>query len=165
MFFLVAAFLGGIVLGVQGYRALTHEEVAATVRTEPVGPKKFRADFRFTDGRQVSYTLNGDELYVDARVLKWQPFANIFGLHTVYELDRVAGRYLDIEEEKRQARTVHSLALEREVDLFALRKRYALMSPLLDAEYGSGTFVPADAPAQYEVRVSTTGLLMRRVGQ
>jgi hypothetical protein len=165
MFFLAGAFLGGIVLGVQGYRALTHEEVAATVRTEPVGPKRFRADFRFVDGRQVSYTLSGDELYVDARVLKWRPVANIFGLHTVYELDRVAGRYADLAEEQRQTRTVHSLAPERDVDLFSLRKRYTLMSPLFDAEYGSGTFVAADMPAQYEVRVSTTGLLMRRVGQ
>lgn len=163
MFFLAATFLGGIVLGVEGYRALTHEEVVATVRTEPVGPKRFRADFQLVDGRQVSYTLLGDELYVDARVLKWRPVANIFGLHTVYELDRVSGRYSDLLEEQRQPRTVQSLAPERPVDLFALRKRYTLMGPLFDAEYGSGTFIAANEPAQYEVRVSTTGLLVRRL--
>jgi hypothetical protein len=162
VFFLLAALLGGIVLGIQGYRALTHEEVAATVRTEPLGPKRFRAHFRFADGRETSYSLLGDELYVDARVLKWRPVANILGLHTTYELDRVAGRYADLAEEQRQPRTVYTLAPSRAVDLFSLRKRYALMSPLLDAEYGSATFAAADAPAQYEVRVSTTGLLVRR---
>jgi hypothetical protein len=163
VFFLLASVLGGLVLGVQGYRALTHEETAATVRTEPIAPKRFRAHFRFADGREMSYTLMGDELYVDARVLKWRPIANVFGLHTAYELDRVAGRYVDLAEEQRSARTVYTLAAGRPVDLFALRKRYTAMSPLLDAEYGSATFAAANAPAQYEVRVSTTGLLVRRV--
>jgi hypothetical protein len=158
-----AAASGAIALGVQGYRALTHEEIAAMVRTEPLGPNRFRAQFRFPDGREVSYTLSGDQLYVDARILKWHPFANIFGLHTVYELDRVAGRYHDLTQEQQQPRTVQSLAPERQVDLFNLRQRYALLSPLLDADYGSATFAAADSPAQYEVRVSTTGLLIRKL--
>lgn len=165
VFFLLAALLGGIVLGLQGYRALTHEEVAATVRTEPIGPKRFNAHFQFTDGREASYTLQGDELYVDARVLKWRPVANILGLHTTYELDRVAGRYTNLDAEQRQPRTVHTLAPSRPVDLFSLRKRYSLLSPLLDAEYGSATFAAADVPADFEIRVSTTGLLVRRIDQ
>ena len=155
---------GAVALGVQGYRALTHEEVAAVVRTEPLGPNRFQAQFRFPDGSEATYTLSGDQLYVDARILKWHPWANIFGLHTVYELDRVAGRYHDLAQEQQQPRTVKSLAPEREVDLFKLRQRYALLSPLLDAEYGSATFAAADGPAQYEVRVSTTGLLIRKRG-
>ncbi len=158
-----AAASGAVALGVQGYRALTHEEIAAMVRTEPLGPNRFRAQFRFPDGREVSYTLNGNQLYVDARILKWHPWANIFGLHTAYELDRVAGRYQDLAQEQQQPRTVQSLAPERQVDLFSLRQRYALLNPLLDADYGSATFAAADGPAQYEVRVSTTGLLIRKL--
>lgn len=158
-----AAASGAVALGVQGYRALTHEEIAATVRTESLGPNRFHAYFRFPDGREAAYTLSGDELYVDARILKWHPWANIFGLHTVYELDRVAGRYQDLAQEQRQPRTVQSLALERQVDLFNLRRRYALLAPLLDAEYGSATFAAANGPMQYEVRVSTTGLLIRKL--
>jgi hypothetical protein len=158
-----AAASGAVALGVQGYRALTHEEIAAMVRTEPLGPNRFHAYFRFPDGREAAYTLSGDELYVDARILKWHPWANIFGLHTVYELDRVAGRYQDLAQEQRQPRTVQSLAPERQVDLFNLRRRYALLAPLLDAEYGSATFAAANGPMQYEVRVSTTGLLIRKL--
>jgi hypothetical protein len=163
LFLAGAAASGAVALGVQGYRALTHEEIAAMVRTEPLGPNRFRAQFRFPDGREVAYTLNGNQLYVDARILKWHPWANIFGLHTVYELDRVAGRYQDLTQEQQQPRTVQSLAPERQVDLFSLRQRYALLNPLLDADYGSATFAAADSPAQYEVRVSTTGLLIRKL--
>ena len=158
-----AAACGAVALGVQGYRALTHEEVAAVVRTKPLSLNRFQAQFRFPDGREVAYTLSGDQLYVDARILKWHPLANILGLHTVYELDRVAGRYQDLAQEQQQPRTVQSLARARQVDLFSLRQRYALLSPLLDADYGSATFAAADSPAQYEVRVSTTGLLIRKL--
>jgi hypothetical protein len=163
VFFTAAAACGAIAVGVKGYRALTDEQIAAVVRTEPLGAQRFQAQFRFPDGREATYTLAGDELYVDAHILKWQPWVNVLGLNTAYELDRVAGRYHDLAQERQKPRTVFSVAPERRVDLFNLRQRYALLSPLLDAEYGSATFAAADSPAQYEVRVSTTGLLIRRL--
>ena len=158
----LAGLVGTLALAVQGYRALTHEEVAATVRIEPTGPKQFKARLRFADGREMSYDLAGDELYVDAHILKWKPVANIFGLHTTYELDRVAGRYTDLAEERGARRTVHALAQDKPVNLFDLRRRYTLLSPLLDADYGSATFIMANEPVELEVRVSTSGLLVRR---
>lgn len=148
-------------LGIQGYRALTHEEVAARIDVRPTAPQRFDAIFRFADGRTSVVQLAGDEIYVDAHILKWKPWANVVGLHTAYELDRVAGRYRAIEQERSAARTVHALGRERPVDLFDLRQRYAWLAPLVDAEYGSATFVPADRPKQLELRISTTGLLMR----
>ena len=105
--------------------------------------------------------MRGDEIYVDAHVLKWKPIANLIGLHTAYELDRVAGRYAALERERSEPHTVHSLSEGKPVDLFDLRTRYSLLRPLLDVEYGSATFAPADQPMEYEVRVSTTGLLIR----
>ena len=47
------------------------------------------------------------------------------------------------------------------LDMFSLRQSYSLLAPLLDTEYGSATFIAVDEPATFEVRVSTTGLLIR----
>jgi hypothetical protein len=163
-FLAVGALLGAVAVGVQGYRALTHEDIAAIVETEPVAPHRFRARFHFPDGRVAVYTLAGDELYVDAHILKWKPIANVLGLHTVYELDRVAGRYRQLVDEQKLPRTVYGMAVERPVDLFDLRRRYVALAPLLDAEYGSGTFIAVERPERLEVRVSTSGLLIRRIG-
>ncbi|MCZ7563558.1 MAG: hypothetical protein M5U08_06860 [Burkholderiales bacterium] len=127
----------------------------------PTGPQQFSAHFRFADGREATYALAGDQVYVDAHVLKWKPIANVVGLHTAYQLDRVAGRYAALDKERNGPRTVHSLAADKPLDIFDLRTRYAALAPLLDVEYGSATFAPADRPAEYEVRVSTTGLLVR----
>jgi len=161
------ALLGAISIGLNGYRALTREEVAARVIVQPLTePQRFSATFHITGRPEaIHYELAGDALYVDAHVLKWKPAANMIGLHTAYELDRVAGRYDDIERERTAVRTVYSLAPERRIDLFGLRQRFAFLSPLLDAEYGSGTFVSVTEPAELEVRVSTTGLLIRFVAR
>lgn len=157
----MAAALLLAALVVQGYQMLTREVVAAVVYTEPLGPRRFEARFRFGDGSEQIFELAGDELYVDAQIIKWKPWANLLGLHTAYSLDRVAGRYRALEDERAAPRTVHSLSEERALDLVALRRRYAWLGPVLDAEYGSASFVPADRPAALELRVSTTGLLIR----
>ena len=158
---LLGSMLGLVSVGMQGYRALTREEVAARLVVEPEGPQRFAAQVVFPDGRQTRFDLAGDEIYVDAHILKWKPIANFLGLHTAYELGRVAGRYRDLGQERTAVRTVYSLGRDRDVDLFDLRQRHAFLEPLLDAEYGSATFVPVNGPATLEVRVSTTGLLIR----
>jgi hypothetical protein len=150
-------------IATRGYQALTREVVAATVTVRPAAEQQFMADMLFADGRQATFALAGDQIYVDAHILKWKPLANFLGLHTAYELDRVAGRYRELTQERTGLRTVFSLAEDKPVNIFYLRQRYALLSPLLDVEYGSATFVPADRRARYEVRVSTSGLLVREI--
>jgi hypothetical protein len=159
----VGALAGAVGLGMKGYRALTREEVAARIYVRPSGAQRFTAMVRLVDGTETTYEIAGDEVYVDAHILKWKPMANVLGLHTAYELDRVTGRYHAIAQERSGERTVFSLAQEKPLDLFGLRRRYTFLAPLLDAEYGSGTFVPVTKPAEFEVRVSTTGLLIREV--
>ncbi len=159
----LAALLALAFVATQGYRALTREDVAATVTTEPVAPQRFRATFEMADGTRTSYELGGDAVYVDGHIVKWHPLANVLGLHTAYRLDRVAGRYESIDDERTRPRTVHALANEQPVDIFKLARKYAFLGPIVDAEYGSATFVSAREPASYEIRVSTTGLLARRV--
>jgi len=47
----LAALAATVTVGLQGYRALTFEEVAATVHTEPVAPQRFRATITLPDRR------------------------------------------------------------------------------------------------------------------
>ncbi len=159
----LAALCGTISVGVRGYRALTQEVLAATIQTEPLAARHFRATVTLADGSLHMFDLAGDAVYVDAHILKWRPALNLLGLHTAYELDRIAGRYRSLGDEQTRERTVYSIARAKPIDVFDLARRYWLLRPLVDAEYGSATFINATEPATYEVRVSTTGLLVRRI--
>jgi hypothetical protein len=159
----LAALCGTISVGIRGYRALTQEVVAATIQTDPIGPGHFRATVTLADGSLHMFDLAGDAVYVDAHILKWRPVVNLLGLHTAYELDRIAGRYRALGDEQTRERTVYSIARAKPIDMFDLARRYWLLRPLVDAQYGSATFINAGEPATYELRVSTTGLLVRRI--
>lgn len=158
---LLGLLFGAVAVGTQGYRALTREEVAAVVRTERVAADSFEARFTFPDGVSRTFRLAGDQLYVDAHILKWKPIVNVLGLHTEYELDRVSGRWRDLEDERAKPRTLFALGVPKPIDFFDVADRFRFLSPLVDAEYGSATFIPAGDGATYELRVSTSGLLFR----
>ena len=160
----LTALSATLVVSTQGYRALTREEVVASVTTRRVSEQQFEARVSFPDGRDTVFLLEGDEFYVDAHILKWKPVANVLGLHTDYELDRISGRYLELKAEQSNPRTVFSLARSKPVDLFHLRRRHPILGWLVDAEYGSGTFIATDDQALFDVLVSTSGLLVRKRG-
>lgn len=171
LFLSLGLLCGAITVGIRGYRALTQEVVAATIRTEPIvgSPQRFRATVTLADSSLHMFDLAGDAVYLDAHVLKWKPIGNLLGLQTVYELDRIAGRYQSLGDEQTRERTVYSLAAAKPFDAFDLARRYWVLRPFVDAEYGSATFIGATARrgsrvgGTYEVRVSTTGLLVRPV--
>src|SRR5258706_9936883 len=163
LFLTSSMLLGAITVGIHGYRMFTQEALAATIKTEPLRPHHFRATVTLPDSSLHMFDLAGDAVYVDAHVLKWRPVGTLLGLQTVYELDRIAGRYQALPDEQTRQRTLYWLAHEKPFDAFDLAKRYWVLRPLVDAEYGSATFISATAPggATYEIRVSTTGLLVR----
>lgn len=160
----LSALFATLIISTQGYRVLTREDVVAHVTMRKLGPQRFEARVELVGGPTSTYELFGDELYMDAHILKWKPIANFLGLHTEYELDRIGGRYVSLEDERTKPRTLFSLAEEKPFDLFDLRRSYPLLAPLVDAEYGSGTFIASEDGGRFEVKISTTGLLIRKVG-
>jgi hypothetical protein len=163
LMFSLSGLFGTISVSIRGYQALTREELAAIVKITPTGIQKFTARFTFPDGSKKSFSIAGDQLYVDAHILKWKPVANIFGLHTSYELDRVSGRYARLNDEETKAHTRYSLSENKWFNMFDLRQKYLLLSPLVDAEFGSASFINSDSAQEFRILVSTTGLLIRKV--
>lgn len=160
------AFAGMFCLGalsLRGYIGFNHEQIVATITVEPAGADQFQAHIITPNGIQNSFLISGDQLVVDAAILKWKPIANIMGLHTSYELLRVYGRYLMLKDEQTKPHTVFGLQKGAEwVDLFELQRRFSQFHYFYDAEYGSASFVPAKEKQKFELFISTSGLLFRK---
>jgi hypothetical protein len=165
VFIAFGAAAGLVGVGTLGYESLAREELAARLSVKPTGPQRFSATIRFADGRTRTFELAGDEIAVDAHILKWHPWASLLGLRTAYQLDRITGRYRETEKERFAPRTVHPLADEGWVNLFRLRQHVEWLRPVVDAQYGSAAFTPADRPVELELLVSASGLLMREAGR
>jgi hypothetical protein len=149
-------------VGTKGYKALVREDLAATAYITPLGNQQFRATIVRPHTPDTTFTLAGDELYMDARILKWKPIVNVLGLHTAFCLDRIAGRYIDIRDENAKLHTLYSLSGgTMPWDLFFLRVRYGFLSPILDAHYGSAAFVPVNDVKVVRILVTASGLIAR----
>ena len=143
------------------YARLTHEQEAARVTTRQLGERQFAVSVQASGLPPHHYNLRGDEWQIDARVLKWRAIGNLLGFDTVYRLERLSGRYGDLQSERSAPRTVHELAQDPGIDFWSVARRYHEYLPLADALYGSATYVPMAEGAEYVVSVSASGLVVR----
>jgi hypothetical protein len=144
------------------YARLTHEEPVAEIVFEARGGQRFAATLtQVPDGEMQTFILAGDEWQLDARVLKWRGWANLLGLDAQYRLERVSGRYRDIEQERHDERTVYALSENPGIDLWTLSTQYPRWLPFVDAVYGSATYLPMADGARYQVSITQSGLIAR----
>jgi hypothetical protein len=156
----VATLMVVISMNLYTYDRLTHESKVAEVSFEGIGPQYFRTLLKLQNKIQI-LDLRGDDWQMDARILKWRGTAVLLGFDTLYRLDRLSGRYRDINQEKTAPRTVYSLSEGKGLDLWLMAKKYKRWVPWVDALYGSATYMPMVDGASYTVSFSLTGLLAR----
>jgi hypothetical protein len=156
-------------LDIQTYQRLTFERPVATIELTQKGPNDFDAALREADGQggfgpAHSYELYGDEWRIEARVLKWKPWANVLGLDSQYRLNRLAGEYSDTQAELNDKRSVYDLhpPTGTGVDLWQI-VRASKNSAFVDTLYGSAALMPMANGAKYEVVITQSGLIARPV--
>ena len=159
--FLAAAAVALLGLNLLTYDRLTGEQLAVRAKFARAAERQFNATLTYPSGQVHGYILRGDEWQVDARVLKWRGIGNVVGFDTVYRLERISGRYADVERERTAPRTVYALHPPERIDTWALLRTWHDYLPWADALYGSATFLPMADGAAYEISVSQAGLLAR----
>jgi hypothetical protein len=161
----VSASLGGagfmLFISYVGYDRLTDEQLVGVIEFSETAPDEFTARLMVDGQLDRMLPLTGDEWQLDARVITWQPPATILGMEPVYQLERLSGRYSDIERERNDPRTVHSLAEERPLDLWNLAHNFPQFAPGVDAYYGTATYVPMADGARFQITLSRDALIAR----
>jgi hypothetical protein len=162
----VACVLAALAVGLAGtnlltYERLTFERPVAKATFAQAGDREFNATLSFPSGGARGYVLRGDAWQIDARVLKWRGGANVLGFDALCRLERIGGRYDDVELERTAPRTVYALRGPEVLDAWSLVRAWQSRVPWIDAVYGSATYVPMADGAAYEVTVSQSGLLAR----
>ena len=165
VFFLAAACVGLLGFDLVTYSRLTHEQPALEARFMRVGPQQFDALLTYPSGESQLFSLQGDEWQVDARILKWRAIGNVLGFDTAYRLERIGGRFGDIDRERTGPRTVYALHPPARVDTWTLFRGYHEYIPWVDTLYGSAAYLPMTDGALYRVTVSQDGLIARPLNE
>jgi len=158
----LALFLAGYDLN--SYRTLLREQALLTVEFQELRPQHYRVALVQGDGSEQRYNLQGDEWQLDARILRWRSGLARVGMEPLYRLERLSGRYSNIQQQVRSLPTAVPLSeAPAGFDTWSLLKRAPGISEWLDAQYGSATFLPMADGARYEVALGYGGLLARPV--
>ncbi len=162
----LAIILIALSMNLHTYQRINHEQDVAEIVFKQSGPQHYSATIYYEDeGQSTEYIIRGDEWQLDARIIKWKPPVYLAGLDSLYRLERISGRYRDLEEEKTGNRTVYSLSENQGLDIWSVTKNYPSWVPWVDAYYGSATYLPMNDGARFKITLSQTGLLARPVNE
>jgi hypothetical protein len=149
-------------LNLVSYHRLTYEQPIAELKFKQLKTQLFEAEISYPDqSNNELFLIRGDEWQIDARLIKWHGWAQILGFNTQFRLERISGRYSDIEEELEKPRTVYALGPRDKIDYWKLIRKYKKWLIGIDAYYGSATYLPMINNASYSVLLTPSGLIAR----
>jgi hypothetical protein len=161
-FLLAGLLLLSIAINLYSYDRLTHEQTVAELKFTQLDNQNFNVEITYPDKQNKGiFQLHGDEWQMDARIIKWHGWAQLLGLNAQYRLERISGRYSNIDEELSKPRSAHALGTKDEIDYWKLINTYKKWLSLVDAYYGSATYLPMSDNASYQVYLTQSGLIAR----
>ena len=149
------------------YQKLTYEDEVAEVIIRKLARQKYQLVLIYpqndmADSEPEYYSLLGDEWQLDTRFIKWKGWVNLFGLGSYYQLERLSGRYSNIDQANSSPPNAYQLTgAQKGISLWKLKKLMKSNLPFLDAYYGQSIFVPMRDGAKFSVSMSLSGLVVR----
>ena len=159
---LLALLLAALGVSLRQYLRLDQALPVATLEATALGPQRFAVLLHDASGDTRRFEVLGDQWQLDARVLRWQLPALLAGVPPLYRLERLSGRYRDIDQEREAARSVFALSNRNALDLLTLQQQYPQWLPFVDTRYGSGAYLPLIDGGHYEVMLHPRGGLVAR---
>jgi hypothetical protein len=162
---LLLVVLNGLTLGIGAltYNRLADEAMVAQLRFEQLGDQHYRVHLISLDvpGVGHSYEIRGDQWQLDAEFMKIKPWANILGVDALYRLDRLQGRYRDINQQNASVLVAYELSPRQGNWLSRFMGSWDWLVLVADAEYGSATYASIETDKIYSVYRTQSGLITR----
>lgn len=147
------------------YNVVTQDKTVATVSVTKVGKQQYQLDVALPEGETSSYNVSGDLWQLDARLITWVGLMDVIGLEPGYRLDRLSGRYISLEQERSEVRTVYDMNNDYSIiNVWSVINNNSWL-PWVSAKYGSATYLPMKDGALYSVTLTQQGLIARPLNE
>lgn len=140
---------------------LADESELGTVTLSRLEPGVYMATTDLAGRGSQRYRLAGDHWQLDVRFLRWQLPARLLGTDSLYQLDRISGRYAEPSRMAQAELTAYGLSDTAGRMMWKLASEAGRRLPWVDAEYGTAVYMPMADGARYRVSVTDTGLTAR----
>ncbi len=137
------------------YSSLTQEQIVAIIKFDNVPEQPSTYIVHLYDNKEVNhkdYIIYGDQWRMDAGFIKVKYWANVLGIDSRFTLNRLEGRYKNIEDENSKKHKSYQIESHHIIDIFPF---------FVDATYGSSIYQDINLNTKYTVLKSQTGLMVR----
>ncbi|MEO5596780.1 MAG: hypothetical protein ABIQ97_06485 [Lysobacteraceae bacterium] len=162
LFLLLASGLGVLALALHNYFHIADDVPVAHLSMTQLGPQHFTVTLNPVSGTPRTLDMHGDQWEVQARVIRWKLPAQLAGLPPLYQLERIQGRYRDIVAERESPRSVEALNADALFDMWTLKHRFPGWLGFIDADYGSGAYLPMIDGGRFDLYLNTRGGLIAK---
>jgi hypothetical protein len=146
------------------YGRFNAEQPIAELSFKQLGPQRYRAYLATGNLCEVkTYDLLGDQWQLDASFLKWKGIGTLLGLQSLYRLDRLSGRYANIDQQNSREKQSNDIAPKVLLNLFPQSKEKAVSGFLVDAHFGSSVYLDIDVSKKYRVYKTEDALIAKAV--
>ena len=164
--FLSFALLLLVISNLSTYQRLTSERDILLISTQKISNQNYQVELNYVDTSDNhsldTVYLQGDEWRLEAKILKWKGWANLLGMDSYYQLDRISGRYRDIEQATSKPVSAFQIThQQRGINLWELKRLMKSNLPFLDAYFGQAIFLPLRDDAIFAISINQAGLVAR----
>lgn len=111
------------------------------------------------------FLINGDQWLLEMRMLTWSPLLAELGLKPLYKLERLNGRYQNLEDEQRFPRSLYQLDKENfSYNYWQMLLPY-LHGTVIHAYYGAAVYAPLTDAALYGVFLNPGGVELKALNE
>lgn len=149
-------------LNIHSYQRLSYESKIGLIHFVALAPQRYSASIvQAGSETEQKFELRGDEWQLGTRVIRWQAPLTLLGLDSLYRLERLQGRYEDIQQERFAPRSVNAFHSDNNLDFAVVIGRYQRWLPWIDTTYGNAVYMPMADKASYTISMSQSGLVAR----
>jgi hypothetical protein len=154
----IATVAGGLGYELSTYAHPDNDFLIGRVEFAEINTQEYVAMVHSEDDTKY-YELKGDQWQIDARVLSWRGF---FAPAASFRLNRISGRYRDIEDEISLPRSVYEINhMQSYVDIWKIIRSNDILKDWVSSDQGSSVFMPMADKALYSISLGQHGLIAR----
>jgi hypothetical protein len=146
----------------QTYSQFNAEEAIAELEFDKLSEQSYLAHLSTGNLCVVhDYPIQGDQWQLDAQFIKWNGPAVMLGFKSRYQLDRLSGRYSDIDQQNKTNSSATDLTPELFLTLFPSDKEDNSKGFFIDTLYGSSVYMNIDETKRYRIYKTEDALIVR----
>jgi uncharacterized membrane protein len=162
IFALISSIFILLYVSLKGYEHFTYNKPIFSIECPIKEDDSFVIKFIPLDGEENEarfYRVKGQQFVIEGHIIKWENFFVTVGMKPLYQVTRLTGRYVSINDEKEKERSVYEIAEETRVWRWLMK--YGEKIPGIDAVQGISSFKDAVEHKKFIVFITHNAFVIK----